>query len=74
MADTVRAIVETGIPVMGHIGFQPQTTTLSQGYRVQGKTKETAKKLIESAKALEEAGVFSIAFRDGKFRGCKNDF
>ena len=60
MADTVRAIVETGIPVMGHIGLQPQTTMLSQGYRVQGKTKETAKKLIESAKALEEAGVFSI--------------
>ncbi len=61
MADTVRAIVETGIPVMGHIGLQPQTTMLSEGYRVQGKTAETAKKLIESAKALEEAGVFSIA-------------
>jgi len=60
MAYTVRAIVETGIPVMGHIGLQPQTTMLSQGYRVQGKTKDSAKKLIESAKALEEAGVFSI--------------
>ena len=60
MANTVRAIVETGIPVMGHIGLQPQTTMLSQGYRVQGKTKKSAKKLIESAKALEEAGVFSI--------------
>lgn len=60
MADTIRAIVETGIPVMGHIGLQPQTTMLSQGYRVQGKTVESAKKLIESAKALEEAGVFSI--------------
>jgi len=60
MADTVRAIVDIGIPVMGHIGLQPQTTMLSQGYRVQGKTKESAKKLIESAKALEEAGVFSI--------------
>jgi 3-methyl-2-oxobutanoate hydroxymethyltransferase len=60
MADTVRAIVETGIPVMGHIGLQPQTTMLSQGYRVQGKTKDSAKKLIESAKAHEEAGVFSI--------------
>ena len=60
MADTVRAIVKTGIPMMGHIGLQPQTTMLSQGYRVQGKTKESAKKLIESAKTLEEAGVFSI--------------
>ena len=61
MAETIKAIVDTGIPVMGHIGLQPQTTMLSQGYRVQGKTKETALKLIESAKALEEAGVFSIA-------------
>jgi len=61
MTDTIKAIVETGIPVMGHIGLQPQTTMLSQGYRVQGKTVETAKRLIEDAKALEEAGVFSIA-------------
>ncbi|TLX82599.1 MAG: 3-methyl-2-oxobutanoate hydroxymethyltransferase [Thaumarchaeota archaeon] len=59
--DTVRAIVEVGIPVMGHIGFQPQTTTLQEGYRVQAKTKDAALKLIESAKALEEAGAFSIA-------------
>lgn len=61
MADTVQAIVETGIPVMGHIGLQPQTTMLSEGYKVQGKTVETAKNLIKSAKALEQAGVFSIA-------------
>lgn len=61
IADTVRALVEKGIPVMGHIGLQPQTTMLSQGYRVQGRTAESAEKLIESAKALEEAGVFSIA-------------
>ena len=61
MADTIKAIVETGIPVMGHIGLQPQTTMLSQGYRVQGRTKDTAIKLIEDAKALEKAGVFSIA-------------
>lgn len=60
MADTISAIVKTGIPVMGHIGFQPQTTALSQGYKVQGKTFEAAKQLIEDAKALEEAGAFSI--------------
>ncbi|CDI06715.1 3-methyl-2-oxobutanoate hydroxymethyltransferase [Candidatus Nitrosotenuis uzonensis] len=60
VSKTISAIVETGIPVMGHIGFQPQTTTLSQGYKVQGKTEETAVTLIEDAKALEEAGVFSI--------------
>ena len=61
MAETISAIVDVGIPVMGHIGFQPQTTTLSQGYKVQGKTKDTALKLIEDAKELEESGVFSIA-------------
>lgn len=61
MADTISAIVGTGIPVMGHIGFQPQTTALSQGYKVQGRTFEAAKQLIEDAKALEEAGAFSIA-------------
>lgn len=61
MAETISAIVDVGIPVMGHIGLQPQTTVLSQGYKVQGKTKDTAIKLIQDAKKLEEAGVFSIA-------------
>ncbi|MBI3190877.1 3-methyl-2-oxobutanoate hydroxymethyltransferase [archaeon] len=60
MAETIQAIVGTGIPVMGHIGLQPQTTMLSQGYKVQGKTVETALRLVDDAKALEEAGVFSI--------------
>jgi len=60
MAETISAIVDIGIPVMGHIGFQPQTTMLSQGYKVQGKTKDAALKLIDDAKELEEAGVFSI--------------
>ncbi len=61
MAETISAIVDVGIPVMGHIGLQPQTTILSQGYKVQGKTKDTAMKLIQDAKELEDAGVFSIA-------------
>lgn len=61
MAETISAIVDVGIPVMGHIGLQPQTTVLSQGYKVQGKTKDTAMKLIQDAKELEDAGVFSIA-------------
>ena len=61
MAETIGAIVDVGIPVMGHIGLQPQTTILSQGYKVQGKTKDSALKLIDDAKELEEAGVFSIA-------------
>jgi 3-methyl-2-oxobutanoate hydroxymethyltransferase len=61
MAETISAIVDVGIPVMGHIGLQPQTTMLYQGYKVQGKTKKSALKLIDDAKELEEAGVFSIA-------------
>ena len=60
MAETISAIVDVGIPVMGHIGLQPQTTVLSEGYKFQGKTKDAAIKLIEDAKELEEAGVFSI--------------
>jgi len=61
MAETISAIVDVGIPVMGHIGLQPQTTMLSEGYKVQGKTKDAAMQLIEDAKELEDAGVFSIA-------------
>ncbi|MDE1766676.1 MAG: 3-methyl-2-oxobutanoate hydroxymethyltransferase [Thaumarchaeota archaeon] len=58
--DTVRSIVEIGIPVMGHIGFQPQTTTLQEGYKVQARTRDSALSLIQNAKALEEAGAFGI--------------
>lgn len=58
--DTIREIVDIGIPVMGHIGFQPQTTTLQEGYKVQAKTKDAAYRLMKSAKELEEAGVFCI--------------
>lgn len=61
MAETISAIVDVGIPVMGHIGLQPQTTMLSEGYKVQGRTKDSAIKLIEDAKELEGVGVFSIA-------------
>ena len=60
MAETISEIVDVGIPVMGHIGLQPQTTMLSEGYKVQGKTKDSAVKLIDDAKDLEDAGVFSI--------------
>ena len=61
VSETVGAIVEVGIPVMGHIGLQPQTTVLQEGYKVQAKTKDSALKLIDAAKSLEEAGAFSIA-------------
>ena len=57
---TIRAIVDAGIPVMGHIGLKPQTASLWEGYKLQGRTKESATKLVEDAEVLEKAGVFSI--------------
>lgn len=57
---TIKAIVDAGIPVMGHIGLKPQTSSLWEGYRLQGRTKESAMKLIVDAKALEKVGVCSI--------------
>lgn len=60
VAGTVRAIVDAGIPVMGHIGLTPQTVSQLGGFKVQGKDEEAAQKLIEDAKLLEEAGAFAI--------------
>ena len=60
IVDSIRAIVDAGIPVMGHIGLRPQTSSLWEGYKLQGRTKEGAIKLIEDANVLEKAGVFSI--------------
>ena len=60
MADTIAAIVKSGTPVMGHIGLTPQTATSLGGFKVQGGTPESAAKLIEDAKIIEKAGVFSI--------------
>lgn len=60
VADTIAAIVKSGTPVMGHIGLTPQTSTSLGGFKMQGGTPEAAAKLIEDAKAIEKAGVFSI--------------
>lgn len=60
IAGTVKGITDVGIPVMGHIGLQPQTSVLSHGYRTQGETAESAARLADDARALEEAGAFSI--------------
>ncbi len=60
MAATVRALVEIGIPVMGHIGLTPQSVHALGGYRVQGREADAARRLEGDAAALEEAGVFSV--------------
>jgi 3-methyl-2-oxobutanoate hydroxymethyltransferase len=60
MAATVAAIVRAGIPVQGHIGLTPQTATSLGGFKVQGKSAQAGRQLIEDAQALENAGCFSI--------------
>jgi 3-methyl-2-oxobutanoate hydroxymethyltransferase len=57
-----RAIVESGIPVMGHVGLTPQTATALGGYKAQGRTAEQALQVARDARALEQAGCFSIVF------------
>jgi 3-methyl-2-oxobutanoate hydroxymethyltransferase len=57
---TIKRIVDSGIPVMGHLGFTPQSVYKFGGYGVRGKDEEQAKKMIEDAIGLEEAGAFSI--------------
>ena len=56
----IRSIVAAGIPVMGHIGFTPQTSSLWNNNRLHGKTEKSALMLLEQARELEEAGAFSI--------------
>ncbi len=60
IADTVKALVRAGIPVMGHIGLTPQRSLLIGGYRRRGRKREEAERIIEDAKTLEKAGVFAI--------------
>jgi 3-methyl-2-oxobutanoate hydroxymethyltransferase len=60
VAETVRRLVEAGIPVMGHIGLTPQSLHQFGGYKVQGKTPAAAVKLLNDAQALEEAGAYAI--------------
>jgi len=60
VAETVKRIVECGIPVMGHIGLTPQSIHQLGGHKVQGKTPEAAKQLLKDAQALEQAGAFAV--------------
>ncbi|NQU18697.1 3-methyl-2-oxobutanoate hydroxymethyltransferase [bacterium] len=60
--EVTEEIIKAGIPAMGHIGLTPQTADKLGGFKVQGKDADTAKRLIEQAKALEKLGCFSIVF------------
>jgi 3-methyl-2-oxobutanoate hydroxymethyltransferase len=60
VAEKVKRIVECGIPVMGHIGMTPQSFNQFGGFKVQGKTEESAARLLDDARALEQAGAFAM--------------
>ena len=58
--EILRHIVQSGVPVMGHLGLMPQSVHLHGGYRVQGKTTEAARSLIEQARQVEDGGCFAL--------------
>ncbi len=60
MADTVRFLVDRGIPVMGHVGLKPQSVHVHGGYRYQGRDDATARRLVVDAEAVAQAGAFSV--------------
>jgi 3-methyl-2-oxobutanoate hydroxymethyltransferase len=71
MADRITGIVRSGIPAMGHLGLTPQSVSALGGFRVQGKGALQAKKIVDDAKALEEAGAFAILLEMVPDRLCK---
>jgi len=70
-ADKIRGIVGAGIPAIGHLGLTPQSVSALGGYRVQGKNALLAKKIIDNAKVLEEAGAFAILLEMVPDRVCQ---
>ena len=58
--EVIKRCVDSGIPVVGHLGFTPQFLNTIGGYRIQGKTQESAEKILEQAKQLEKAGAFAV--------------
>jgi 3-methyl-2-oxobutanoate hydroxymethyltransferase len=60
MAETVKKIVDRGVPVMGHLGLTPQSINQLGGHKIQGKTQESASRLLEDAIAIDQAGAFAV--------------
>lgn len=60
IVEAIEAVVDAGVPVIGHIGLTPQTAGMVGGFKVQGKSEEAAEKLLNEAIAIEEAGAFAI--------------
>jgi len=71
MADRIKAISDAGIPAIGHLGLTPQSVSALGGFRVQGKSAELAKRIIDDAKILEKAGAFAILLEMVPDRICK---
>jgi 3-methyl-2-oxobutanoate hydroxymethyltransferase len=60
MAETIQALVNAGIPVMGHIGLMPQSVTSPEGFRAKGRDEDGAAQILKDAKAVEQAGAFAV--------------
>ncbi len=71
MADRIKGIVDAGIPAIGHLGLTPQSVSSLGGFKLQGKSATLAKKIVDDAKALEEAGAFCILLELVPDRLCK---
>jgi len=71
MAERIEGIVRAGIPAIGHLGLTPQSVSALGGYRLQGKSSLQAKKILDDAKALEQAGAFMILLELVPDRLCK---
>lgn len=71
MADRIRGIVAAGIPAMGHLGLTPQSVSALGGFKVQGRGALQAKKIVDNAKALKEAGAFAILLEMVPDRVCQ---
>ena len=69
--DTIKKIVSAGIPVMGHIGLTPQSVNKFGGFKVQGKSESDKKYLIESARAIEEAGAYALVLESIPWKTAK---